>query len=220
MCGTIEVEQDVRAENLHQSGHLREHFAHHGVRVIGLLGSPGSGKTTLLENILPALSKKMRVAVIEGDVATENDARRIRQLGVQAVQINTDGACHLDTAMVKKALEEIDLDAIDLLIIENVGNLVCPVGFPLGETLRLAVISAAEGEDKPLKYPSAVLHTDAMVVTKTDIAGFTRVDPGKMAEYARQINPDIQVFFSGFDKDGGWNGAAGDGQSLADYLIG
>ncbi len=142
------------------------------------------------------------------------------QLGVQAVQINTDGACHLDTAMVKKALEEIDLDAIDLLIIENVGNLVCPVGFPLGETLRLAVISAAEGEDKPLKYPSAVLHTDAMVVTKTDIAGFTRVDPGKMAEYARQINPDIQVFFSGFDKDGGWNGAAGDGQSLADYLIG
>ncbi len=220
MCGTIEIEQDVRAENLHQSGHLREHFAHHGVRVIGLLGSPGSGKTTLLENILPALSKKMRVAVIEGDVATENDARRIRQLGVQAVQINTDGACHLDTAMVKKALEEIDLDAIDLLIIENVGNLVCPVGFPLGETLRLAVISAAEGEDKPLKYPSAVLHTDAMVVTKTDIAGFTRVDPGKMAEYARQINPDIQVFFSGFDKDGGWNGAAGDGQSLADYLIG
>ena len=220
MCGTIEVEQDVRAENLHQSGHLREHFAHHGVRVIGLLGSPGSGKTTLLENILPALSKKMRVAVIEGDVATENDARRIRQLGVQAVQINTAGACHLDTAMVKKALEEIDLDAIDLLIIENVGNLVCPVGFPLGETLRLAVISAAEGEDKPLKYPSAVLHTDAMVVTKTDIAGFTRVDPGKMAEYARQINPDIQVFFSGFDKDGGWNGAAGDGQSLADYLIG
>ena len=124
MCGTIEIEQDVRAENLHRSGHLREHFAHHGVRVIGLLGSPGSGKTTLLENILPALSEKMRVAVIEGDIATENDARRIRELGVEAVQINTDGACHLDTAMVEKALRQIDLDAIDLLIIENVGNLV------------------------------------------------------------------------------------------------
>lgn len=220
MCGTIEIERDVRAENLHQSGHLREHFAHHGVRVIGLLGSPGSGKTTLLENILPALSKKVRVAVIEGDVATENDARRIRELGVEAVQINTDGACHLDVAMIEKALKQIDLDAIDILVIENVGNLVCPVGFPLGETLRLSVISAAEGEDKPLKYPSAVLKTDAMVVTKTDIAKFTHVNPGKMAEYARQVNPDIAVFFSGFDEDGGWNGASEDGRSLVDYLLG
>lgn len=221
MCETVAIERDVRAENLHRAGHLRERFEAHGVRVIGLLGSPGSGKTTLLEQILPALSAKKRVAVIEGDVATDHDARRIRELGVQAVQINTNGACHLDTAMVEKALWEIDLDAIDMLIIENVGNLVCPVGFPLGETLRLAVISAAEGEDKPLKYPSAALHSEAMVITKADLAPLTRVDINRMAEYARRINPQIEVFFSGFGADGAWSGRACDGsRSLEDYLLG
>lgn len=217
----IEVGRDIREENRRQSELLRERFAESRLRVVGLLGSPGAGKTTLLEGLLPGLAERRRVAVIEGDIATENDARRIRSLGVQAVQINTNGACHLDASMVERALADLTLSDYDLLFVENVGNLVCPVSFPLGESLRLAVISAAEGEDKPLKYPSAILHTDALIITKTDIARLTRVDPERMAAYARQINPDIRVFFTRFDEQGAFAAASADGgESLEEYLLG
>ncbi len=217
----IQIGRDVRAENLQRSEALQARLNGLGLQVIGLLGSPGSGKTTLLENLLPALVKERRVAVIEGDVATENDAKRVRELGVTAVQIVTEGACHLDTGMVEKALGQLDLSAFDLLLIENVGNLVCPVSFPVGENKRVAVISAVEGEDKPLKYPSAILRTDALVITKTDMAALARVNPEQMAAYARQINPDIRVFFSGFAADGAWASRALDGEpELTSYLLG
>ena len=217
----IEVSRDIREENRKLSEQLKARYAGLGLRVVGLLGSPGSGKTTLLEGLLPTLAKRKRTAVIEGDVATENDARRVRELGVTAVQINTNGACHLDVPMVERALESLTLPDFDLLLVENVGNLVCPVGFPLGETLRLAVISAAEGEDKPLKYPSAILKTDALVITKTDVAKLTRSDPERMAAYARQINPSIRVFLTGLDANGAFvdlTDATGD--ALARYILG
>lgn len=217
---TVKVEQDVRAENLRRAEALRERYAREHVRVIGLLGSPGSGKTTLLEHLLPVLKQRCRVAVVEGDVATDHDAKRVEQTGVAAVQIETGGACHLDTAMVENAVDRLPLGETDLLFIENVGNLVCPVGFPLGETLRIAVISAAEGEDKPLKYPSAVLRTDAVILTKTDLAPYVRVDPAKMAEYVRAINPRSRIFYSRFEGDGLCFEAADGGSPLLEYLRG
>lgn len=199
---TIQVARDIREENLRRSEQLSAQYQKYSLRVIGLLGSPGSGKTTLLENLLPRLMKDRRVAVIEGDIATDNDARRIMSTGAASVQITTEGACHLDASMVENALKKLPLDQLDLLMIENVGNLVCPVGFPLGEALRVAVISAAEGEDKPLKYPSSILRTDALVITKTDLAKYVHVDPVKMAENAKSINPNIRVFFSCLGEDG------------------
>lgn len=194
---TLEIQKDIREAHRSASAGLSEIYKAHKLRVVGLLGAPGSGKTTLLEHLLPRLMLRARVAVIEGDLATDNDARRIERTGAPAVQINTNGACHLDARMLKKALNKLDLSSLDLLIIENVGNLVCPVGFPLGEDIRVAVISTTEGEDKPLKYPAAISRTDALVISKTDIAPHVGVDPGKMAEYARGINPNARVFFSG-----------------------
>lgn len=219
---TIQVEKDIRDENLRASAALAALYRENGLRTIGLLGSPGSGKTTLLEHLLPRLMQKVRVAVIEGDLATDNDARRIERTGARAVQIITDGACHLDSRMVQQALAQLDLSALELLFIENVGNLVCPVSFPLGEDVRMAVISTAEGEDKPLKYPTVILHTDALVITKTDIARYVGVEPRKMADYARSINPDIRVFFSGLTDGQGamWEAVEADGSmTLESYLL-
>ncbi len=220
---TIKVSYDIREENRRLSEDLSVRFGAAGVRAIGLVGSPGSGKTTLLEYLLPRLSRTRRVAVIEGDVATDNDARRIRATGVDAVEINTLGACHLDSAMIEKALCSLKLNAYDMLVIENVGNLVCPVAFPLGESLRLAVISAAEGEDKPQKYPAAILNTNAVIITKTDIAPYVRCDPARMAYYAKEINPATRVFFCGMDPDGLYTCRSADGedaQSLEELLLG
>ncbi len=216
----IDVSRDVREQNRMRSEALKRRFDGDGLYAVGLLGSPGSGKTTLLENVLPRIAKKgLKVAVIEGDLETDNDARRIAAIkGVKAVQINTLGACHLDADMVEKAYGEIDAAATDILIIENVGNLVCPVSFPVGERLRIAVISAAEGEDKPLKYPSAVLKTDALVITKTDIAKYVRVDVAAMAANARRIKPDLRIFFAGFEPGGQYVCADGDGALMEDFI--
>lgn len=217
----IDVSRDVHEENKRLSDELNARFRRAGLRVVGLLGSPGSGKTTLLENILPRLMNDgVRTAVIEGDIATDNDARRIAATGAKAVQINTMGACHLDAKMVEKAFADVDAGNTDLLIVENVGNLVCPVSFPVGEDVRIAVISAAEGEDKPLKYPSAVLKTDAVVITKTDIAKYVRVDANKMAQHAREIKSDIKIFFAGFDENGLYTCADENGESIDKYIKG
>lgn len=197
MCEEIEIEEELMAYNDEIAKSNREGFHRDGIFVLNIMGSPGSGKTTLLENILPELSKIYRTVVIEGDLATQNDAERIRKTGVPALQINTNGGCHLDAKMIANEYKKIDVQGVDLLIIENVGNLVCPIEFDLGEDLRLVVLSTPEGEDKPLKYPPAMIHTDAVVITKTDIAEYVDVDIEKMARNIKDINPKARIIEAG-----------------------
>jgi hydrogenase nickel incorporation protein HypB len=174
------------------------------------MGSPGAGKTALLETLIPMLPDGVKAAVIEGDLATSNDAERITKTGVQSAQINTDGACHLDAAMVRSAVDTLNLDGISLLFIENVGNLVCPSSFALGENGRILVSSVTEGDDKPEKYPSMFKTADLVVLNKMDLRDSTNF---KMETFKRgmdKINPGAEVIpvsavdKSGFDKLLGW----------------
>jgi hydrogenase nickel incorporation protein HypB len=167
--GAVEVLQSLLAENDHEAAHNRSHFDGHGVLAINLMSSPGSGKTSLLEATIRAWNGRRKLAVIEGDLETENDARRIRALGVPAVQIATGNACHLDAHMVHHALHELDLAELDILFIENVGNLVCPASFDLGQHLNVALLSVTEGDDKPAKYPVMFRAADNVLVSKTDL---------------------------------------------------
>lgn len=166
---TIEVLSGLLHENDHQAAHNREHFNRHGVLAINLMSSPGSGKTCLLEATIDALGDRLRIGVIEGDLETENDARRIRAKGVPAVQITTGQACHLDAHMVHDALHNMELDHIDLLFVENVGNLVCPASFDLGHHVNVTLLSVTEGDDKPSKYPVMFRAADLVLLTKCDL---------------------------------------------------
>ncbi|WP_028535102.1 hydrogenase nickel incorporation protein HypB [Paludibacterium yongneupense] len=166
---TIEVLEDLLVENDRQAGHNRAHFNSHGTLAINLMSAPGSGKTSLLEATIKALPESIRIAVIEGDLETENDAERIRRHGVAAVQITTGMACHLDAHMVHDALHALDLDGVDILFIENVGNLVCPANFDIGQHCNVLLLSVTEGDDKPAKYPVMVRAADRVVITKTDL---------------------------------------------------
>lgn len=159
----LKMNDQLAAEN-------RDKFEAAGVFVMNIVGSPGAGKTTLLEGLFAELKDKHRFAVIEGDIAGSIDAERMEAIGVPVVQINTDGACHLDAAMVAAAIGELNLDEIDLLFIENVGNLVCTAGFDLGEHVRVIVLSTSEGDDKAVKYPAIFQGSDALVITKMDLA--------------------------------------------------
>ncbi|MBF0219150.1 MAG: hydrogenase nickel incorporation protein HypB [Gammaproteobacteria bacterium] len=165
----VEILQSLLSENDHQAAHNRQHFEQHGVLAVNLMSSPGSGKTALLEQTLELLRDRLRVAVIVGDLETENDAVRLRQHGVTAVQISTGSACHLDAHMVHSALHEIDLSEIDLLFIENVGNLVCPASFDLGHHRNVILLSTTEGDDKPAKYPVMFRAADLMLISKCDL---------------------------------------------------
>jgi hydrogenase nickel incorporation protein HypB len=165
---SIEVLTSLLHENDHVAAHNREHMDRHGVLAINLMSSPGSGKTSLLEATIDALGDRLKIAVIEGDLETENDAERIRARGVPAVQITTGQACHLDAHMVHDALHELDLDDIDLLFIENVGNLVCPASFDLGHHSNVTLLSVTEGDDKPAKYPVMFRASDLVLLTKSD----------------------------------------------------
>jgi hydrogenase nickel incorporation protein HypB len=166
---TTIVMRSLLARNDDIAAHNRAHFDSHRVLAVNLMSSPGAGKTSLLEATLDALKADLRIAVIEGDLETENDARRIRARGVPAVQITTGSACHLDAAMVHGALHELPLDEIDLLFIENVGNLVCPASFDLGQHRSVVLLSVTEGDDKPAKYPVMFRRADAVLLTKTDL---------------------------------------------------
>jgi len=190
----MEIKKKLNSLNDRKAAENRNKFKSHGIYVINMMGSPGSGKTTLLENILPELSGHLRTAVIEGDLATQNDALRIEKTGVKALQINTNGGCHLDSVMIEKQLRKLDLDSLDLIIIENVGNLVCPASFDLGEDMRMVVLSVAEGEDKPVKYPTAFLNADTAVITKTDLLPYINVDVDAMKKHIAVINPKVIVF--------------------------
>ena len=184
----VEVLQGLLSENDRQADHNRAHFDRHGVLAVNLMSSPGSGKTALLESTLDALAGRLRVAVIEGDLETENDAERIRAKGVPAVQIATGSACHLDAHMVHDALHQLDLDGLDLVFIENVGNLVCPASFDLGHHRNVTLLSVTEGDDKPAKYPVMFRAADLMLLTKTDLlAVLDDFDPRRAEQCLREL---------------------------------
>ncbi|RME16072.1 MAG: hydrogenase accessory protein HypB [Alphaproteobacteria bacterium] len=189
----IEVEENILAANDAAAAHNRAHLEAAGVLALNLVSSPGSGKTTLLARTAQDLKARMPVSVIEGDQQTSNDADRIRAAGVPAVQINTGKGCHLDADMVHRALHGLTLEAGGALFIENVGNLVCPAGFDLGEAAKVVILSVTEGEDKPLKYPDMFAAARLMVLNKADLLPYVPFDVDKCVEYARRINPEIEV---------------------------
>ena len=172
----------------------REKLNAAGVFGVNLVGSPGCGKTTLLEGLFAQLKQRMAPAVIEGDIAGSVDAERIDALGVPVVQINTDGACHLDAMMVSAAIGDLDLAAIDLLLVENVGNLVCTAGFDLGEHLRIAVLSVPEGDDKLIKYPAIFRGSQALVISKVDLIEHFNFDLQRVTAEMQRLAPEARVF--------------------------
>ena len=191
---TIAIGEDILGKNNRLAGFNRALFKDKGIFVLNLVSSPGSGKTTLLERTLLTLSPKLRCAVIEGDQQTDNDARRIAATGVPVRQINTGTGCHLDAHMIMHGTDGFDMDHLDLLLIENVGNLVCPAAFDLGEHHKVAVLSVTEGEDKPLKYPQMFRNSTVMLLNKIDLLPHLDFDVDKCKEYARRVNPDIIIF--------------------------
>ena len=190
---TIDVLQGLLAANDRAAAHNREHFDRHRVLVVNLMSSPGAGKTALLEATIVALRERYRIAVIEGDLETDNDAARIRAHGVPALQITTGSACHLDAQLVHAALHELPLAGLDLLFIENVGNLVCPAGYDLGEALRVAIVSVTEGEDKPLKYPAMFHSADVVAISKIDLAAACEFDRDAALRNIREIRPGVEI---------------------------
>ena len=172
---------------------MHEQLAARGIFALNLLGSPGSGKTTLLEKTIAALNKKLRLAVIEGDLFTSKDADRIARHDVPVIQINTSGGCHLDAPMIEKALKELNTDALDLLIIENVGNLVCPAEFALGEDVKAVVLSVTEGNDKPLKYPLIFKESALTLLNKIDLVPYTDFNVAAATEDITTIHPGAAV---------------------------
>lgn len=190
----IEVMANLLSSNDIQAGVNRAHFYKNHCLAINVIGSPGAGKTALLEKTLPLLMVDMKVGVIEGDIFTSKDADRIAAHEVPVIQINTGGGCHLDSKMVSKVLPEFDWQATDLMIIENVGNLVCPADFDLGEAFKVIVLSIVEGDDKPAKYPVIFRNAKAVVLNKMDLEAFTDVNMGNMKQDIQAINPDIHIF--------------------------
>src|SRR4030043_464267 len=187
------VQEKILGSNKKGAAEIREKREAAGVRVVNLLSSPGSGKTTLLERIVETLKPTHPLAVIEGDIETERDAERIRRKGVPASQITTGGACHLEARMVGRLIPEIPAEK-KFLFIENVGNLVCPAGYDLGENLRCVLLSAPEGDDKPKKYPKAFASADCLIITKSDLIPYLPFDLEKAGNEALDINPHLRIF--------------------------
>ena len=193
MSEKVKLERKVLSRNDLLAAELRKLFASENVAVMNMVSSPGSGKTSLLEKTLGSLSRDLSIGVIEGDIQTDKDAERIAVTGVPVHQIQTGGACHLEAEMIRKALVHFRLKDLDLLIIENVGNLVCPSAFDLGEGMRVSLISVTEGDDKPLKYPAMFRSADVMVINKMDLLPYTDFDIEKVIHSAMSLNPEIQV---------------------------
>ena len=189
----IEIEQDILSKNDGFAAVSRARFVKDRILALNLVSSPGAGKTTLLIETINALKGRFDMAVIEGDQETENDAARIRETGVRAIQINTGRGCHLDAHMVGHAVDDCQLGQDGVLFIENVGNLVCPAAFDLGEHHKVAILSVAEGEDKPLKYPDMFAASDLMILNKCDLLPYLDFDVPRCIDYARRVNPEIAV---------------------------
>ena len=184
----------IMKANEELAGKNRARFRRDGVYTVNMMGSPGCGKTTLLEALFRALAGRATTAVIEGDLASSIDAERIEKQGVAVVQINTEGACHLDASMVAAACDAIDLKKADLLVIENVGNLVCTAGFDLGEQLRIVLLSTSEGDDKVAKYPTIFQKSDALVITKADLLTHSNFSVDRATTDTKRLNPRAEVF--------------------------
>jgi len=189
----IEIEQNILGKNDKYAHENRHSFGHKGYFVMNLVSSPGSGKTTLLTKTIEMMKGSVPMAVIEGDQQTANDADRIRETGVPAIQVNTGKGCHLDAHMVGHAAGNLALEDYGVLFIENVGNLVCPSAFDLGEDHKVAILSVTEGEDKPIKYPDMFAAADVMILNKVDLLPHLDFDVEKCIEYARKVNPGIEV---------------------------
>lgn len=190
----IPVVQNILQANERLAEANRRRFDALGLFAVNLMSSPGAGKTSLLERTVDGLAGRFRMAVIEGDLQTSNDAERILKKGVQAVQINTDGGCHLDGNMIQIALDSLDLEGLDLLVIENVGNLVCPAEFNLGEHEKVTILSVTEGDDKPAKYPLMFQISSILIVNKIDLLPYIDCDIEKIRSHARQLNPNQNIF--------------------------
>jgi len=188
VANILEANDRIAAEN-------RNKFNEAGVFVMNVMSGPGAGKTSLLERTIQELSGKIKIGVIEGDIAGADDAERIDKLGIPVVQINTGGGCHLDANMITDVLEDLPpLKELDLLIIENVGNLVCPAEFKLGEDMKVMLLSLAEGHDKPLKYPLMFQESSALILNKIDLLPYTDADIGKMKRDSLSLNPNLKIF--------------------------
>jgi hydrogenase nickel incorporation protein HypB len=189
----VPLERKVLNENDRIAATLRERFQNHGVFCLNLISSPGSGKTSLLERTLEGFGPERRVAVLTGDIQTDNDARRLAHFGFPVRQITTGGACHLDARMVERALEGWPVEDLEILFLENVGNLVCPTSYDLGEEARAVLLSVTEGEDKPLKYPATFHHADLMVLNKIDLLPYVPFQADLAKENARRVQPGIEI---------------------------
>lgn len=206
----IPVERKVLNENQRIALELRRRFAENNVLCLNFISSPGSGKTTLLEKTLAGFAPEERVAVLTGDLQTENDAKRLARYGFPVQQIVTGGVCHLDGKMIERALEPWPLENLDVLFIENVGNLVCPASYDLGEEAKIVLLSVTEGEDKPLKYPSIFHKSSLLILTKIDLLPFVPFDIETAEANARQVNPGIEIIRvscsagEGMDEWRGW----------------
>jgi hydrogenase nickel incorporation protein HypB len=196
-CGNlvkVTIAQNILAANDTVAREVHQSLTAHGIRALNVMSSPGAGKTTLLERTIERLRGQLAIAVIDGDVETSADAERIEAAGAEAVQVNTRGACHLEAHMIRDALAQVELADIDLLVIENIGNLVCPAGWELGEDLRIVVVSTTEGDDKPAKYPQMFAIAQVMVVNKLDLLPYVDYDVQKVRRHALAINPNLRIF--------------------------
>jgi hydrogenase nickel incorporation protein HypB len=194
MARVLEIRKNVLAKNDEIASENREFFRSRNLAALNFVSSPGAGKTSLLVRTINDMKARVKFAVIEGDQQTDNDAKKIEQTGARVVQINTVSSCHLDADMIKKSLGSLDMDGARYLFIENVGNLVCPASYDLGEMMKVAVMSVTEGEDKPVKYPKMFRVSSALVITKTDLLPHLDFDVEMAVDYALKVNPAIRVF--------------------------
>lgn len=191
---TVNVSEDILSANDALAETLRRRFDQSGVYVMNLMASPGAGKTSVILRIIESLTPRFEIGVIEGDIASDVDAQKIGKTAVDVVQINTAGACHLDANMIRSAVDTLGLDGKKLVIIENVGNLVCPAEFKLGENIKVMILSVPEGHDKPLKYPLMFTESDALVLNKTDLLPYTDFDMDELKMTVKAMNPAIEIF--------------------------